>query len=61
MIYLYAFIFRLSEFKRLLYHSPEIETQKLEEHKDEVLHASFSHNGKYFVTTSKDCSVIVSD
>ena len=59
MFYYYFFLrltllFRLSEFKRLYYHIPVIESEVFHEHKDQVLHVSFSHNGKYFATSSKD-------
>ena len=50
----------VEEYKRLLYHTPCIESEVFKEHKDEVLHVSFSHNGKMFATTSKDSSVKVS-
>lgn len=49
----------VEEYKRLLYHTPCIESEVFKEHKDEVLHVSFSHNGKMFATTSKDSSVKV--
>ncbi|KAJ8952508.1 hypothetical protein NQ318_003304 [Aromia moschata] len=42
------------EFKRLCYHIPVVQTETLLEHTDQVLHVSFSHNGKYFATCSKD-------
>lgn len=44
----------LGEFKRLAYHTPLIETEVLKEHSHQVLHVSFSHNGKMFATCSKD-------
>ncbi|XP_005112407.1 uncharacterized protein LOC101854616 isoform X2 [Aplysia californica] len=43
-----------SEFKRLHYHTPVLLTEERKEHKDEVLHISFSHNGTMFATCSKD-------
>lgn len=43
-----------SEFKRLIYHTPAIESEVMHEHKDQVLHVSFAHNGRLFATTSKD-------
>ncbi|CAH1785488.1 unnamed protein product [Owenia fusiformis] len=42
------------EYKRLHYHSPKVESEVLDSHKDQVLHVSFSHNGKMFATCSKD-------
>lgn len=42
------------EFKRLYYNVPLIQTENLTDHLNEVLHVSFSHNGKYFATCSKD-------
>lgn len=49
------------EFKRLFYHIPIVQTENLQVHADQVLHVSFSHNGKYFATCSKDGYVIVSE
>ncbi|XP_058789994.1 F-box/WD repeat-containing protein 5 [Phymastichus coffea] len=49
----------ISEFKRLAYHIPLVETETLKEHAHQVLHVSFSHNGKMFATCSKDGWVIV--
>ncbi|GFN77599.1 F-box/WD repeat-containing protein 5 [Plakobranchus ocellatus] len=43
-----------SEFKRLFYHTPAVLVEELKEHKDEVLHVSFSHDGTMFATCSKD-------
>lgn len=48
-----------NEFKRLCYNIPIVETEVLTEHYHQVLHVSFSHNGKYFATCSKDGSVLV--
>lgn len=48
------------EFKRMFYHIPIVQTEHLLVHADQVLHVSFSHNGKYFATCSKDGYVIVS-
>lgn len=48
-----------NEFKRFYYHTPVIESEVLTQHTDEVLDATFSHNGKYICTTSKDCTVKV--
>ncbi|KAL5004664.1 hypothetical protein ScPMuIL_018120 [Solemya velum] len=48
-----------SEYKRLFYESPVVLSETLTDHQDEVLHVSFSHDGKFFSTTSKDCTVKV--
>ena len=48
------------EFRRLKCHVPCIEVQVLREHTDQVLHVSFSHNGKMFATCSKDGTIKVS-
>lgn len=50
----------LGEFKRLAYHTPLLETEVLKEHAHQVLHVSFSHNGKLFATCSKDGYIVVS-
>lgn len=42
------------EYMRLFYHTPRIESEVLKDHKDQVLHVSYSHDGKLFATTSKD-------
>ncbi|CAG9839162.1 unnamed protein product [Diabrotica balteata] len=47
------------EFKRLSYNIPVVHTETLSYHNDQVLHVSFSHNGKYFATCSKDGYVIL--
>ena len=44
----------LCEYKRFFYHTPVFESEVLREHRDQVLHVSFSHNGKMFATSSKD-------
>lgn len=49
----------LEEFKRLAYHIPLVETETLREHSHQVLHVSFSHNGKIFATCSKDGYILV--
>ncbi|KAJ8673451.1 hypothetical protein QAD02_004713 [Eretmocerus hayati] len=49
----------MGEFKRLAYHIPLVETETLKEHSHQVLHVSFSHNGKMFATCSKDGYVLV--
>ncbi|KAL7306531.1 hypothetical protein TKK_0001224 [Trichogramma kaykai] len=49
----------LGEFKRLSYHIPLLETETLREHCHQVLHVSFSHNGKMFATCSKDGYILV--
>ncbi|RUS87208.1 hypothetical protein EGW08_005048, partial [Elysia chlorotica] len=43
-----------SEFKRMYYHTPSALVDEFKEHKDEVLHVSFSHDGSMFATCSKD-------
>ena len=50
----------VEEYKRLLYHVPTVEIEVVKKHTDEVLHVSFSNNGKMFTTTSKDGFVMVS-
>lgn len=47
------------EFKRLCYNIPVVQTETLDNHGNQVLHVSFSHNGKYFATCSKDGCIIV--
>nr|CAI5842867.1 unnamed protein product [Callosobruchus analis] len=47
------------EYKRLCYNIPIVQTEHLQDHGDQVLHVSFSHNGKYFATCSKDGYVMV--
>lgn len=44
----------------MFYHIPIVQTENLQVHADQVLHVSFSHNGKYFATCSKDGYIIVS-
>lgn len=44
----------LQEFKRLYYHTPAVKGTIIKQHTDQVLHVSFSHNGKMFATCSKD-------
>ncbi len=44
----------INEFKRLYYHTPKVESEVLHEHRDQVLHVSFSHDGDLFATSSKD-------
>ncbi|XP_076683454.1 F-box and WD repeat domain containing 5 [Andrena cerasifolii] len=51
----------LEEFKRLTYHIPLVETEVLKAHSHQVLHVSFSHNGKMFATCSKDAYIFVWD
>ncbi|CAG9814259.1 unnamed protein product [Phaedon cochleariae] len=48
-----------NEFKRLCYHIPVVQTETIVDHDDQVLHVSFSHNGKYFATCSKDGYVLL--
>ncbi|XP_033127172.1 F-box/WD repeat-containing protein 5-like [Anneissia japonica] len=47
------------EFKRLAFHTPKVQYQVLREHTDQVLHVSFSHNGKMFSSCSKDGTIKV--
>lgn len=47
------------EFKRLIYNTPRICSEVLCEHRNEVLHVSFSHNGTMFATSSKDGFIFV--
>ncbi|KAL1491654.1 hypothetical protein ABEB36_012218 [Hypothenemus hampei] len=47
------------EFKRLCYKIPVVQTETLTEHNHQVLHVSFSHNGRYFSTCSKDGYVTI--
>lgn len=50
-----------SEYRRLTYNIPMVLTDDiLDAHSHQVLHVSFSHNGKMFATCSKDGFVIVS-
>ncbi|XP_055859282.1 F-box/WD repeat-containing protein 5 [Episyrphus balteatus] len=48
-----------SEYKRLACNIPFVLSQKLKGHTHQVLHVSFSHNGKMFATCSKDGYVII--
>lgn len=47
------------EFQRLCYHVPTVQTETLTDHMNQVLHVSFSHDGRYFATCSKDGYVLV--
>ncbi|XP_025112434.1 F-box/WD repeat-containing protein 5-like [Pomacea canaliculata] len=47
------------EYQRLCDRTPEVLHQELQGHTDEVLHVSFSHNGRMFATTSKDRHIMV--
>lgn len=49
----------LDEFRRLCYHTPIVQAETLTDHINQVLHVSFSHNGLYFATCSKDGYVLV--
>lgn len=48
-----------SEYKRLTDNVPMVLTDVLTNHSHQVLHVSFSHNGKMFATCSKDGFVII--
>lgn len=47
----------LGEFQRLYDTIPCVQVATLKEHRDQVLHVSFSHNGYFFSSCSKDCFV----
>ncbi|XP_063242847.1 F-box/WD repeat-containing protein 5 isoform X2 [Bacillus rossius redtenbacheri] len=47
------------EYKRLHHEIPLVQTEDLREHSHQVLHVSFSHNGKMFATCSKDGYILV--
>lgn len=47
------------EYKRLTDHTPIVETEVLKNHAHQVLHVSFSRNGQYFATCSKDGYILV--
>ena len=47
------------EFKWIHLNTPVLENQVLKLHTDEVLHVSFSNNGKMLASSSKDCKVIL--
>lgn len=47
------------EYRRLTDNVPMVLTDILTEHTHQVLHVSFSHNGKLFATCSKDGFIIV--
>lgn len=49
-----------SEYERLTFGIPFVQSQCLKGHVHQVLHVSFSHNGEMFSTCSKDGYVIVS-
>jgi len=51
----------LLEFQRLYLQTPIVESQILTDHQDEVLHVAFSHDGRLFASSSKDCHAIVWD
>lgn len=49
-----------NEYKRLTYNIPMVLTDELQDaHSHQVLHVSFSHNGRMFATCSKDGYVLV--
>ena len=47
------------EFKWIHLNTPVLESQVLKLHTDEVLHVSFSNDGKLLASSSKDCKVIL--
>ncbi|XP_071489302.1 F-box/WD repeat-containing protein 5-like [Diadema antillarum] len=47
------------ECRRLKYRVPAVCVQQLTDHNDQVLHVSFSHNGKLFASCSKDGTIKV--
>jgi len=47
------------EYKRLVDETPNVLSEELKGHNDEVLHVSFSNSGKLFVTCSKDGYLMV--
>ena len=47
------------EYKRLCDNVPVVLTEVLTKHTHQVLHVSFSNNGKMFATSSKDGFIIV--
>ncbi|XP_059473589.1 F-box/WD repeat-containing protein 5 [Neocloeon triangulifer] len=51
----------MEEYYRLTACVPMLETEVLREHAHQVLHVSFSHNGKMFVTCSKDGWILLWD
>ncbi len=48
-----------SEYVRLTDRVPSVECQTLTEHEDEVLHVSFSHDGRQIASCSKDNKMVV--
>lgn len=48
-----------SEFRRLIDDTPSIEVEEVIKHTDQVLHVSFSHDGKRFATSAKDGQIVV--
>ena len=54
----HRFLWR-SEYQRLTDNVPNVLSEMLADHTDEVLHVSFSHDGQLFSTTSKDCTIKV--
>ena len=49
-----------SEFIRLVDETPFVEAEVITKHTDQVLHVSFSHDGKRFATCGKDAFIYVS-
>ena len=48
-----------SEYRRLSDSVPRVQCQVLSEHRDEVLHVSFSHDGRQIASCSKDNKMVV--
>ena len=42
------------EYRRLHYRTVSVESEVLKDHRDQVLHVAFSHDGRLFSTCSKD-------
>ena len=48
-----------SEYRRIVEKTPCYLTDELRDHHHQVLHVSFSHDGRHFATCSKDGFVLV--
>ena len=48
-----------SEYRRVVETTPWYLTDELHDHSNQVLHVSFSHDGRHFATCSKDGCVMV--